>query len=93
MKEQTEVEATWLVHDEESDTTSHNAPPTHEPPPPQPTPQDFNSLLFMMQQQMQSQNMMYQAQMEFQKLQTKTVAAQNKSNDELKKGVGDNKIE
>ena len=85
MEEQTEVEAIGLVHDEELDAASRNAPPTHEPPPPQPTPQDFSSLLFMMQQQMQSQNMMYQAQMEYQKLQMETVAAQNKSIDELKK--------
>ena len=87
MEEQTEVEATGLVHDEESDTTSRNAPHTHEPPPPQPTPQDFSSLLFMMQQQMQSQNMMYQAKMEYQKLQTETIAAQNKSIEELKREV------
>ena len=39
----------------------------------------------MMQQQMQSQNMMYQAQMEYQKLQTETLAAQDKSIDELKR--------
>ena len=38
-----------------------------------------------MQQQMQSQHMMYQAQMEYQKLQTETVAAQNQSIEELKK--------
>ena len=79
MEEQREVEASGLVHDEESDVTSRNALPRDEPPPPppQPTPQDFSSLLFMMQQQMQSQHMMYQAQMEYQKLQTETVAAQN----------------
>ena len=87
MEEQTKVEASGLVHDEESDVTSRNALPRDEPPPPppQPTPQDFSSLLFMMQQQMQSQHMMYQAQMEYQKLQTETVAAQNQSIEELKK--------
>ncbi len=60
MEERTEVEASGLVHDEESHVTSRNALPTDEPPPPppQPTPQDFSSLLFMMQQQMQSQHMM-----------------------------------
>ena len=88
MEEQTEVEVTGLVHDdEEVDTTRRNAPPPDEPLPPQPTQQDFSSLLFMMQQQMQSQNNMYQAQLEYQKLQTETVAAQNKSIDELKKEV------
>ena len=39
----------------------------------------------MMQQQIQSQNMIYQAQMEYQKLQMETVAAQNKSINKLKK--------
>ena len=75
MEEQTEAKG--LVHNEESKATSHNTSPTHEPPPPppQPTPQDFSSLLFMMQQQMQSQNMIYQAQMEYQNLQTETIAA------------------
>ena len=79
------MEATGLVHKEESDETRRNAPPIEEPPRPQPTPQDFSLLLFMMQQQMLSKNMMHQAQMEYQKLQTETVAAQNKLIDELKK--------
>ena len=50
MEKQTEVEATGLVHDEELDTR-RKAPPTEEPLPPKPTPQDFSSLLFMMQKQ------------------------------------------
>ena len=88
MEEQTEVEATGLVHDEELDATNRNALPTHEPPPPpQPPPQDFSSMLFMMQQQMQSQNMMYQAHLEYKKLQMETVAAQNKVIDELKRDL------
>lgn len=71
------------------------------PPPqlPQPTPQDFSSLLFMMQQQIQGQNMLYQTQMESlqrqhkeqldqQKLQMETILSQNKAIDELKRELG-----
>ena len=74
-----------------------------QPPQPlQPTPQYFSSLLLMMQQQIQGQNLMYQSQMENlqqqhkeqllqQKLQMETILSQNKAIDELKKELGEAK--
>ena len=79
------------------DNGNNNPPPPPPPFYPQTTaqPQDFGALIALMQQQIQGQNLMYQAQMQSlqkqhqdqlnqQKLQMETILSQNKAIDELK---------
>lgn len=105
-----EVDVAGEVQNEEAGATAQAIPTVgtvpviqQQPPQPlQPTPQDFSSLLLMMQQQIQGQNLMYQSQMENlqqqhkeqllqQKLQMETILSQNKAIDELKKELDEAK--
>ena len=105
-----EVDVTGEVQNEEAGATAQAIPtvgtvpvlPQQQQQPIQPTPQDFSSLLLMMQQQIQGQNMMYQSQMENlqqqhkeqllqQKLQMETILSQNKAIDDLKKELDEAK--
>ena len=90
-----EVDVAGEVQNEEAGATAVGTVPVIQQQPPQPlqpTPQDFSSLLLMMQQQIQGQNLMYQSQMENlqqqhkeqllqQKLQMETILSQNKAID------------
>ena len=102
-----EVDVAGEVQNEEAGATAQAIPTVgtvpviqQQPQSLQPTPQDFSSLLLMMQQQMQGQNLMYQSQMENlqrqhneqllqQKFQMETILSQNKAIDELKKELGE----
>ena len=99
-----EVDVAGEVQNEEAGATVGTVPVLPQQPlqPLQPTPQDFSSLLLMMQQQIQGQNLMYQSQMENlqqqhkeqllqQKLQMETILSQNKAIDELKKELDEAK--